>query len=108
MRKMKKIAAACMVAALVVMIYPNMESNTLTVSAHRGRTHSYESSHYNTERTEPKGAYYYCDGHSAHLHSHGVCPYADETVSENSVSGNNAASYHGRHQEKHARIRVCH
>lgn len=104
---MKRFAAACIIAALVAIIYPNMESNTLTVSAHRGRTETHREYHHNEKQNIQDCDYYYCDGHSAHLHEHGVCPYAESSVSDNSVSGNAAGqddsttAFNGRHGRHH-------
>lgn len=39
--------------------------------------HGHSSGHHSSTAST---SYYYCDGHAAHTHTGGVCPYADETT----------------------------
>lgn len=51
-------------------------ANTIIAEAHSGRTDA-NGGHRDNKNKSGLGSYHYhCNGHPAHLHTNGVCPYA--------------------------------
>ena len=64
-----------------------------TVFAHSGRTDS-SGSHRDNENQSGLGSYHYhCDGHPAHLHTNGVCPYKSSGSSSSSSASSFETTY---------------
>lgn len=64
---------------------------TLTVEAHSGRTDS-SGGHKDIQNKSGLGSYHYHHGYPAHLHTNGVCPYADLTTTTNSNASSSGAN----------------
>lgn len=73
MKRMKHTALAVALASAVALApaaYVAGPAPVTVVYAHHSSSHS---SHHSSS-----ASYYYCNGHDAHTHSNGVCPYADD------------------------------
>lgn len=64
-------------------------ANTITAEAHSGRTDA-SGGHHDYKNKSGLGSYHYhCNGHPAHLHTNGVCPYAADFQTDNTSAGGN-------------------
>ena len=94
MKLSKKIASCLLLGTLVCQpIALNGSNNSVIVAEAHSQHHA--DIHHNNSNAGSYDTYYYCDGHSAHLHDGGVCPYASSAVisSDNtSVSSSNQAA----------------
>lgn len=87
MKKVRKLAIVAITAAFIAGSVPAYQSMQ-TVSAH-GHGHAAAEStrggHHNQEHRSRRHAdekRYECDGHKAHAHKDGVCPYSGEEYFE--------------------------
>lgn len=77
---------ACFIMGGILVCQPitmnGLDWSPVVVKAHSGH---HADRHHNNGYIGDSDPYYYCDGHSAHLHNGGVCPYSqavDETFYE--------------------------
>lgn len=67
-------------------------ANTIIAEAHSGRTDA-NGGHRDNKNKSGLGSYHYhCNGHPAHLHTNGVCPYAVGGQTDNSSAGNSSTA----------------
>ena len=85
MKKNKiKIGAILLITISIIFIGVN-------TFAHSGRTDS-NGGHKDNQNKSGLGSYHYhCGGHPAHLHTNGVCPYADNSSSSNKNTSNSSS-----------------
>lgn len=71
----KKIAACSLAGILACqpMVFSGFGNFTIAAEAHSGH---HADRHHDGGYADSYETYYYCDGHAAHLHDGGVCPYA--------------------------------
>lgn len=74
MYQLKKGMLAAALAGMVAFTpaYIAEQSPVMTVYAH---------GHHENHHSDSNTTYYYCNGHNAHTHANGVCPYANATTS---------------------------
>lgn len=68
-----------------------IESLTMEVQAHSGRTDAY-GGHHDYKNRSGLGSYHYHHGYPAHLHPNGVCPYGSGTVSTSNRTISNSTT----------------
>lgn len=80
MKVLKKIITLFIVCLTITVAVPiQIDSVTLTVEAHPGRTDK-NGGHKDNKNVSGLGNYHYhCGGNPPHLHENGVCPYAEGT-----------------------------
>lgn len=93
MNKLKKygiIFLSCMtLSAATTTVFT---ANTIIAEAHSGRTDA-NGGHRDNKNKSGLGSYHYhCNGHPAHLHTNGVCPYAVGGQTDNSSAGNSSTA----------------
>lgn len=94
MIKISKKLVGCMMGGILMcqpVTMDGVDGFPVVVKAHSGH---HGDSHHNYGYTENSDPYYYCNGHEAHLHDGGVCPYSLET--DESVYGEAASSSFSR------------
>lgn len=69
--------------------------STTSAFAHSGRTDS-NGGHHDYNNVSGLGDYHYHHGHSAHLHTNGICPY-DSSSSTPKSYGNSSSSYNSNY-----------
>ena len=75
--KHKKFAAILLASLTITTSTATIVAPPLTIEAHSGRTDS-SGGHKDNQNESGLGSYHYhCGGNPPHLHTNGVCPYAD-------------------------------
>jgi len=75
--KHKKFAAILLASLTITTSTATIVAPPLTIEAHSGRTDS-SGGHKDNQNDSGLGSYHYhCGGNPPHLHTNGVCPYAD-------------------------------
>ena len=91
MKTFKRVLALMTLCLVITMVVPApLNCSTLTVEAHSGRT-DINGGHRDNKNVSGLGPYHYHHGYPAHLHTGGVCPYADmyyppETIDNTAVT----------------------
>lgn len=71
---------------IIMIIASLMLCQVSFVSAHSGRTDS-QGGHHDYKNASGLGSYHYhCNGHPAHLHNNGICPYRTSNYKTSSTS----------------------
>lgn len=88
--KMRKSLVTILTAVVICTTTMNTVVHPLTTEAHSGRTDS-RGGHNDKKNKSGLGSYHYHHGYPAHLHTGGVCPYANGYTSSSS-SGTSSSS----------------
>lgn len=88
--RLKKILAALFLSLSICMTAVTVVVPPITTEAHSGRTDS-QGGHKDNKNQSGLGSYHYHHGYPAHLHTGGVCPYANGVEDEPSSSAANSA-----------------
>ena len=78
MRKISKRIAGCILSGILVCqpaTFGLADGFMLVAKAHSRHEENWHGHHNENNNTSGTDCYYYCDGHPAHLHDSGICPY---------------------------------
>lgn len=95
-KKAAVVILSCVVLAGVVSVLPQSPV-IIEAQAHGGRIDGHRGHKDNKNTSGISSYYYHCGGHAAHLHTGGICPYADastETVPVTQVVENSTGWHH--------------
>ena len=92
MKRFKKLLIALSLAITISQTVPQIIIPVTTVEAHSGRTDS-RGGHKDNKNKSGLGSYHYhCGGNPPHLHTDGICPYANGTTSSSSSPSGSSGS----------------
>lgn len=89
--KIRKLSATILTAFIICTTTMNTVIPPLTTEAHSGRTDS-RGGHKDNKNKSGLGSYHYHHGYPAHLHTGGVCPYANGYTSSSSASASSSST----------------
>lgn len=90
--RFKKLLATLLVSLTICTTTVTVAVPPLATEAHSGRTDSQGGHHDNKNKSGLGSYHYHCGGHPAHLHTNGVCPYANNAATADTTSSTTSSN----------------